>query len=40
VDELDDRWERWKARHEFWRAETEKRREAEAAPSPTAAPKK
>jgi uncharacterized protein YjbI with pentapeptide repeats len=28
---LDDRWERWKARHEFWRTEAEKRGKAEPA---------
>jgi uncharacterized protein YjbI with pentapeptide repeats len=40
ADKLDGRWERWKTRHEFWRAEGEKRREAEAASLGIAAPEK
>jgi hypothetical protein len=40
ADKLDGRWERWKTRHEFWRAEGEKGREAEAATLGTAAPEK
>ena len=36
MDNLDDRWGHWKARHEFRRAEAEEKRraEAEAAPRP------
>jgi hypothetical protein len=30
MDNLDDRWGYWKARHEFWRAEAEEKRRAEA----------
>jgi hypothetical protein len=31
TDKLNARWECWKARHEFWRAEAAKSREAESA---------
>jgi hypothetical protein len=40
ADKLDDRWERWKPRHESWHAEAEKWGKAEAGPSRAAGSEK